>query len=143
MINEFSWREQFSRVVLRNPVSLDFCNAGSLTRQCAGKYITAIGHIIIIPSQTVFVLTPYCCVISKEAATTTFTLFGLTQSGYNLTTRTILHNNNVLDGQFDCNYSGETCSLLLYFFILPAIHCTCVIHVIHYALHSMYTITVI
>jgi hypothetical protein len=29
-------------------------------------------HIILIPSQPVFALTPYCCVLSHEAANTNF-----------------------------------------------------------------------
>ena len=39
--------------------------------------------IILIPSQSVFALTPYCCVLSGEATRshTNFIVFGLTRPG--------------------------------------------------------------
>jgi hypothetical protein len=40
-----------------------------------------LGHIILIPSQPVFALSPYCCVISGEASNTNFIVFGLTRPG--------------------------------------------------------------
>ena len=41
-----------------------------------------LGHIIPIPSKSVFVLFPYCCVLSREATNTNVIVFGLTQSGF-------------------------------------------------------------
>ena len=39
------------------------------------------GHIILIPSQPVFALSPWCCVLSKEAVNTDFIVFALARSG--------------------------------------------------------------
>jgi hypothetical protein len=41
----------------------------------------ALGHIILIQSQPVFALSPYCCVLSGEAANTNFIGFSLTRPG--------------------------------------------------------------
>ena len=43
--------------------------------------IAPLGHIILIPSQPVFVLSPFCCVFSVEATNTNFVVFGLTRLG--------------------------------------------------------------
>ena len=68
-----SWREQVNcqwddyevRFVLDQHAKLDFYSASSLKR--AGRHVTPLGHIILIPSQPVFVLSPKCCVLSGEA----------------------------------------------------------------------------
>ena len=44
----------------------------------AGKHVVPLGHIILIPSQPVFALTPKCYVISGEAVNTNFIVIGLT-----------------------------------------------------------------
>jgi hypothetical protein len=43
-------------------------------------------HIILIPSQPVFPLSPYCCVLSGEATNTNFIVFCLTRPGLEPTT---------------------------------------------------------
>ena len=48
-------------------------------QQSAGRHIAPLGHIILIPSQPVFALTPYCCVLNEEAKNTNFIVFGLSQ----------------------------------------------------------------
>ena len=35
-------------------------------QQLAGRHIAPLGHIVLILSQPVFVLTPYCCVLNTE-----------------------------------------------------------------------------
>ena len=35
-------------------------------------------HIILIPSYSVFVISPYCCMLSGEATNSNFIVFGLT-----------------------------------------------------------------
>jgi hypothetical protein len=60
---------------------LDFYNASSLKQQSAYRHVSSLGHIILIPSQPVFGLSPYCCVLSGEVTNTNFIVFGLTQSG--------------------------------------------------------------
>ena len=37
---------------------LDFYSAISLKQQSAGRHVASLGHIILIPSQPVFALTP-------------------------------------------------------------------------------------
>jgi hypothetical protein len=44
-----------------------------------------LGHIILIPIQPVFALSPYCYVLSGEATKTNFIVFDLTQSGLEAT----------------------------------------------------------
>jgi hypothetical protein len=48
------------------------------------KYVY-VDVIIHIPSPLVFALTPYCWVLSGEAANANFIIFGLTQPGLKLT----------------------------------------------------------
>ena len=47
----------------------------------AAGHVVPLGHIILIPSQPVFALTPKCCVISGEAVNTNFIVIGLTRPG--------------------------------------------------------------
>jgi hypothetical protein len=47
---------------------LDFYSALSPKQQSAGRHVAPLGHIILIPSQPIFALSPYCCVISGEAS---------------------------------------------------------------------------
>jgi hypothetical protein len=37
---------------------LDFHSASSLKQQSVGRHVTPLGHIILIPNQPVFALTP-------------------------------------------------------------------------------------
>jgi hypothetical protein len=37
---------------------LDFYSASSLKQQSAGRYVAPLGHIILIPNQPVFALSP-------------------------------------------------------------------------------------
>ena len=60
------WREQVNfqrdddeiRFALDQHVALDFYSASSLKQQSAGRYVAPLGHIILIPSQPIFALTP-------------------------------------------------------------------------------------
>jgi hypothetical protein len=46
---------------------LDFYSASSLKQLSVGKRIISLGHIILFPSQPVFVLTPQsCCSVEKQ-----------------------------------------------------------------------------
>jgi hypothetical protein len=38
---------------------LDFYSASSLTQQFADRHVAPLGYIILIPSQTVFAISPY------------------------------------------------------------------------------------
>ena len=60
---------------------MDFHSASLLTQQSADRHWDPLGHIILIPSQPDFALSPYCCVLSGETTNTNFIVFGLIQSG--------------------------------------------------------------
>jgi hypothetical protein len=53
--------------------------ASSLKQQSADRYVAPLWHMILIPSQPVFTLSPYCC---GEATHTKCMVFGLTPSIY-------------------------------------------------------------
>jgi len=46
------------RFGLDQHAELDFYSASSLKQQSANRHVAPLGHIILIPSQTVFALTP-------------------------------------------------------------------------------------
>jgi hypothetical protein len=46
------------RFVLDQHAELDFYSASSLKQQSADKHVAPLGHIILIPSQPVFALSP-------------------------------------------------------------------------------------
>ena len=46
------------RFVLDQHAYLDFYSASSLKQQSADRHVAPLGHIILIPSQPVFALTP-------------------------------------------------------------------------------------
>jgi hypothetical protein len=46
---------------------LDFYIASSLKQQSADRHVAPLGHIILIPSQPIFAVSPQCCVLSGEA----------------------------------------------------------------------------
>ena len=51
------WRPLCSRPTVEH-AELDFYSASALKQQSAGRYVAPLGHIILIPSQPVFALTP-------------------------------------------------------------------------------------
>ena len=66
-LSAISWREQVDdevRFVLDQHAELDLYSASSLKQQSAGRYVASLGYIILIPSQPVCALSPYCCVLS-------------------------------------------------------------------------------
>jgi hypothetical protein len=62
-------------------VELDFHSASSLKQQSADRHVAPLGHIILIPSQPIFPLSPECCMPIGEATNTRFIVFGLIRSG--------------------------------------------------------------
>ena len=66
MFSAISWREQVNYqwdgdqvcFVLDQHAEFDFYSASSLKQQSAGRHVAPPGHIIPIPSQPVFALTP-------------------------------------------------------------------------------------
>jgi hypothetical protein len=54
----FQWEDDEVRFVLDQHAELDFYSASSLKQQSAGRHVAPLRHIILIPSQPVFALTP-------------------------------------------------------------------------------------
>ena len=55
-------------------------SASSLNHQPVGRHVAPLGHISLIPSQPVFVLSLLCGVLSGEATHTNFIVVGFTRS---------------------------------------------------------------
>jgi hypothetical protein len=55
------------RFVLDQHAEVGFYSAISLKQQSADRHVAPLGHIILIPIQPVFVLTPCCFVRIEEA----------------------------------------------------------------------------
>jgi hypothetical protein len=49
------------------PKTMKLVFVSSLKQQFADKRVTSLGHIILISSRPVFALSPYCCVLTREA----------------------------------------------------------------------------
>ena len=54
----FQWDDDEVCFVLDQHVKLDVYSASSLKKQSPGRYVAPFGHIILIPSQAVFALSP-------------------------------------------------------------------------------------
>jgi hypothetical protein len=57
-------------------VSLSSIFGGSNGLNYLQRHVSLLGHIILIPSEPVFALSSRCCVLSGEASTINFILFG-------------------------------------------------------------------
>ena len=80
VIGVFLWDDEV-RFVLDQHAELYFYSASSRRQQLASRHVATRGHIILIPNQSVFALTPYCCGFTGEATNTNFIVLGLTRSG--------------------------------------------------------------
>ena len=56
--NYFSIDDDEVRLVLDQHAELDFYSASSLKQPSAGRHVAPFGHIILIPSQPDFALSP-------------------------------------------------------------------------------------
>jgi hypothetical protein len=56
--DNFHWDDDEVRFVLVQHAELDLYSASSLKQQSAGRNVAPLGHIILIPSQPVFALSP-------------------------------------------------------------------------------------
>jgi hypothetical protein len=54
----FQWDDDEVRFVLDQHADVDYYSASSLKQQSAERHVAPLGHIILIPSQQVFALTP-------------------------------------------------------------------------------------
>ena len=66
------WDDDDVCFVLDQHTWYDFYTACSLKPQSKGRHVTTIGHIILIPSQPVFALTPQCCTLRGEGTNINF-----------------------------------------------------------------------
>jgi hypothetical protein len=69
-----------SNVVDRGFVKVNVLVSNVFKKQSPGKHVAPFVHIILIPSQPVFALTPECCVLSVEATHNNFIVLGFTQT---------------------------------------------------------------
>ena len=56
LMKSLEWVNEW--VIVANSVELDFYSASSLKQQSAGRHVTPLWHIILIPGQQVFALSP-------------------------------------------------------------------------------------
>ena len=56
-------------------------NIHSASSQSAGRHVLPLERIIPVPSQSVFALSPQCCMLSRGATNTNLIVFGLTRPG--------------------------------------------------------------
>jgi hypothetical protein len=75
IFNEMLMRSAFHK---NNTISWIFI---VLKQQFVGRYVAPLEHIILIPNQPIFALSPYFCVPIEEATNTNFIVFGLSRSG--------------------------------------------------------------
>ena len=54
----FQWDDDEVRCVLDQNAELDVYSANSLKQQSADRHVAPLGHIILIPNQPVFALSP-------------------------------------------------------------------------------------
>ena len=54
----FQWNDDEIRFVLDQHASFDFYSASSLKQHSTDRHVAPLGHIIMIPSQPVFALSP-------------------------------------------------------------------------------------
>jgi len=54
----FQWDDNEVCFIFDQHAELDFYSASSLKQQSAGRHIAPLGHIILIPNQPVFALSP-------------------------------------------------------------------------------------
>jgi hypothetical protein len=59
----FQWDDNEVHFVLDQYAELDFYSASSLKQQSAGRHVAPLGHIILIPGQPIFALSPSYCVL--------------------------------------------------------------------------------
>ena len=75
----FQWNDDEVRFVLNQHAS--FYSASSLKQESADRHVAPLGHIILIPNQPIFALSPQCCGLSGKVTNTNFISFGLTRPG--------------------------------------------------------------
>ena len=63
-----------------NKLSWIFYSAISLKQHSEDRHVAPLGHIVLIPNQPVFALSPKCCVLRGKATNTNFVVFGLNKS---------------------------------------------------------------
>ena len=60
------WDDDEVCFVLDQHAELDFYTVSSLKQQSSDRHVAPLGHIILIPSQPDFALTPYSYCLAKQ-----------------------------------------------------------------------------
>ena len=92
------WNDDEVCFVLDQHAELDFYSASSLKQQTAGKHVTPLGHIILIPSQPVFALSTNCIVFDLTRSMLEHTIYSIQgERAYHYTTDSVqkLEINNI------------------------------------------------
>jgi hypothetical protein len=112
----FIWDDGEVRFIL----SWIFYSASWLKQQSVDRHVASLGHIILITSQPVFVLTPYHLMLRGEAANTNFIVFGVTRPGLEPTIYCTLseHANHCTTDTITTDYISCTFIVDLNFFSL-------------------------
>ena len=79
--NKLHFDEMISPLHWTNTLRRFFYSASSLKQQSTDRRVALLGHIILILSQTVSAVTPYCCLLSREAKNTNLIVFRLARPG--------------------------------------------------------------
>jgi hypothetical protein len=58
---------------------IDLYGVSWLKQQSMGRHVALLGHIFLIPNQPVLPLSPWCCLLSREATHIIFSVFELTR----------------------------------------------------------------
>ena len=77
--DEITMMSAFFQINTLTKCMFDLYSANPVKQKSTGRHVAPRGHIIPIPSQSVFALTPECFVLSGKATTTNFIIFGLTR----------------------------------------------------------------
>ena len=62
----FQWDNDKVRFILEQHALLDFYSASCLKQQSGGRHVAPLRHIILIPSQPVFALSPYAACLAEK-----------------------------------------------------------------------------
>ena len=75
------WNDDDVRFVQDQHAKLNLYKASSQKQQFGGRHVAPLRHIMLILSQPVLALTPWSCMVSREAANTNFIISDLTPIG--------------------------------------------------------------
>ena len=75
--NKLHFNDMMMMLICTRPTRLIGKSSSWLKQPSVGRHVAPLGHIILIPSQPVFSLTPCNSVISREATNSNYIVYGL------------------------------------------------------------------